>query len=918
MTRLATLALTAGMAAAISLLAMGGGAVATPFSDVPENHWAYQAVQSLAADGLVEGYPDGNFKGDRPLTRYEMAVIVARVIAKIEAGQANFASKTQERADMQTLQRLIDALKDELDALGVRVTNLEDALTALDKRTKFAQSIQFHGTLLPELSLRTKYINPTSIVNGTGAAAPYYVNGGTVGAGAATTAIDPMVAQYLSTDQSNDPQNANGIGYRNRTDNRLVFSYAVNENLTVSFPVHLTTFQQGGGDFQSDSALGIDTDVDIHIKRSGNFSNILIRYGELDNIESSLTGLAFRAATYGHQYDWPIEPYAHGVEFQADLNGGLTTMQFAMGRLDNVYLETNTAIPQNGSMGIIGNFNSYLFPISVPAVSQTQPGGGGGANWTSNTFSSGSGGLGQVYLNAPAALGSIYVSQYNGTLYNQYEQVIGGPAVAAPTFTFLQNYNAVVFTTPVPAGSSITITYQGLGTSTNAGPNRYQFNGRVTQKFAGYPGAQVGVTFHRIADYQDFGYSNNLPYLNVPTATGYGLVSDTVFGADAEVPLPFDVAGPNTKPVLFGEAAYSKWTPDYTSVAAVADDGGVFGLKLNFGRASATLQYQSIGVNYLSGAPFRYYGQAPPQFAGWTEPYFPTFFGFANNQALNQNFAAQFNGTPLAGAAQTLANLNPNLTWLTTVFNPFLAYGGPEYYSAYTPNQKGFAGNVNVPFRIGDVQFEGRASGSHFTEIQPNSIAAMEFGSAYASNVLETFDRGEAGIVFSVPLWSQPISFNIGAYLEHLSRPDKTAYQYYPFNPATQSFDANSIAAVAGAGLGNSSARFFPNYVNSFRAVFDGAISYPVTKNVVLGLHYDAQKLYGAYMFAAAPIGTTACCLNNQDGRKDQYNATITYNVPDTASALTLNAQELKYTDYQMPTYNINIPRITAAFTIRF
>jgi len=76
MKRLATLVLAAGFSVS-SLLALGQGASATPFSDVPANHWAYQAIQSLAADGLVEGYPDGKFKGDRPLTRYEMAVIIA-------------------------------------------------------------------------------------------------------------------------------------------------------------------------------------------------------------------------------------------------------------------------------------------------------------------------------------------------------------------------------------------------------------------------------------------------------------------------------------------------------------------------------------------------------------------------------------------------------------------------------------------------------------------------------------------------------------------------------------------------------------------------------------------------------------------------------------------------------------------------
>ena len=65
----------------------------TPLADVPANHWAYAAIQTLAADGLIDGYPDGSFKGDRPLTRYEMAAIVARVIAKIEATGAGDAPR---------------------------------------------------------------------------------------------------------------------------------------------------------------------------------------------------------------------------------------------------------------------------------------------------------------------------------------------------------------------------------------------------------------------------------------------------------------------------------------------------------------------------------------------------------------------------------------------------------------------------------------------------------------------------------------------------------------------------------------------------------------------------------------------------------------------------------------------------------
>lgn len=81
---------------------------ANPFSDVPAGHWAYDAVNKLAAEGVVEGYPDGTYGGDRLMTRYEMAQIVAKAMAK----GAN--------AD-----RLAAEFADELDSLGVRVANLE-------------------------------------------------------------------------------------------------------------------------------------------------------------------------------------------------------------------------------------------------------------------------------------------------------------------------------------------------------------------------------------------------------------------------------------------------------------------------------------------------------------------------------------------------------------------------------------------------------------------------------------------------------------------------------------------------------------------------------------------------------------------------------------------------------------------------
>ena len=118
-------------------------AVAAPmFPDVPDM-WAKDAVAALAAKGLLEGYPDGTFKGDRAATRYEVALIVARLLAKMEQEHATFATK----ADLDEVKKLVNQLKEELDALGVRVQNLEDNVSKLDKRVTELERVTFYGSV---------------------------------------------------------------------------------------------------------------------------------------------------------------------------------------------------------------------------------------------------------------------------------------------------------------------------------------------------------------------------------------------------------------------------------------------------------------------------------------------------------------------------------------------------------------------------------------------------------------------------------------------------------------------------------------------------------------------------------------------------------------------------------------------------
>ncbi len=111
------------LAMAMALGSTASAYAANSFSDVPAGHWAYDSVAKLAADGVVDGYADGLFDGEKLMTRYEMAQIVAKAMAK----GAN-------------VDKLAAEFADELDALGVRVAKLESKADAV----KITGEVRYH------------------------------------------------------------------------------------------------------------------------------------------------------------------------------------------------------------------------------------------------------------------------------------------------------------------------------------------------------------------------------------------------------------------------------------------------------------------------------------------------------------------------------------------------------------------------------------------------------------------------------------------------------------------------------------------------------------------------------------------------------------------------------------------------------
>ncbi len=104
------------------IIASATTASAMSFNDVPANHWACEAVSQMASKGIIQGFPDGNYKGNQNVSRYQLAMMTARMLANIEQNGTGSIAKN----DLQTLEKLTVEFAYELALLGVKVTSLED------------------------------------------------------------------------------------------------------------------------------------------------------------------------------------------------------------------------------------------------------------------------------------------------------------------------------------------------------------------------------------------------------------------------------------------------------------------------------------------------------------------------------------------------------------------------------------------------------------------------------------------------------------------------------------------------------------------------------------------------------------------------------------------------------------------------
>ncbi|HXM17335.1 MAG TPA: S-layer homology domain-containing protein [Candidatus Tumulicola sp.] len=849
-------------------------ASATPFSDVPASHWAADAIQTLAADGIIAGYPNGKFLGNRSMTRNEMAVIIARAIAKIQAeGGAS-------RADLDKLSKLMDAYKDELDGMGVRVTALEDKISALDKATQFAQRFAIHGTLYSAYSQRNQPVNPITVA----------------GAFARADAVQNFTDSFIETDASNDPYYGR-LGpdvILPRSQWEFTASYAVTPNVVVSMPVKILDYNYGGYR-QQQTGIGINPTIDVSVPNFNGVKGLDIRIGQLENLKGSLTGLTFSPPDNFHiAYTDPYRPFPQGVDVTGTLFNYLDVQVYGY-RLDPVGVNSGPFGPNTGITS-----NIFLGPYYFQQTSNSY-----GSAPTTDTFNAGTSPLASVSLTSNAQPGTIFISYFLGPGCVSGCFFTAANQAGEPSFTYVQTANQVVFGSVLPAGSTVAITYQGFSVSANTFPKRYDVGGRAVWRVPGIPSGTIGLSFNRIFDLRgDSAAAGNTVFFQTASIPNQ-IVSDTVFGMDFTLPLAY-AWGPVQTPVLFGEISQSKYTRDFQRIPAASDSAGVIGIRFKLLGGDQTFTYQSVGPFWIDGAQFMWSGQAPALFAFYNYPQLPGPFGIGNNFILN----SQVDAAAIAGGNPGTLAANgsfPNGTFAFPLFSQFKAQG-PYWYSTYAPNTRGASAQLNFPLKVGTLGAKLRLSGQSLREIRPNSLTTAILGPAFVSTVAERYDALTGGFTVDLPVFDRKATVNFDALFERLQRPDSTKF-VYAADPLLGLAAFNPLGSAELTGTG-SVVFFYPNHVNLRHLVGSGSVALPITAALTANASYVDQRYGGDAL--------SSTLSQNISEKKTALSVGVLYNIPNTNSSINTFFTRYEYKDDVLPSYNWTQNRQNLYFTVKF
>lgn len=135
------LAILAMLAAFTLICASFAGAA--PFNDVPKDHWAYEAIEKLVQNGYMDGFADDTFRGRKVLTRYEIALTLAKILTKVEDVESSGGVISPKDAEL--IKSLATEFREELNTLGAKVNGLDQRVTELEKFKKNVEKLKWAG-----------------------------------------------------------------------------------------------------------------------------------------------------------------------------------------------------------------------------------------------------------------------------------------------------------------------------------------------------------------------------------------------------------------------------------------------------------------------------------------------------------------------------------------------------------------------------------------------------------------------------------------------------------------------------------------------------------------------------------------------------------------------------------------------------
>ena len=343
--------------AAVAALAAGASVyAANPFSDVSTSDWAYQAVADLSDQGVVEGYPDGTFKGENNITRYEMAQIIARLMAKEDQLNA------EQRA---TVDKLAGEYADELDNLGVRVSNLEKKVGNIawsgDARLRYSDSDSGKGSDSYKARIR---INARATVNDSTYAHLRLTTGNVDLKGGADADIvaDRLYVHHDFGDKVGVTAGKYEVDAGNGTLNTWLVSQTF-DGAEAQFKLGDVALKAGYGRFNPEGTDWADTEklLDAQDKLLGTYS---LNYSDYEFFYAQAKA-DLKVATLGVDYFKSSDDVA--VHYNDAATGEVTTAGYAADYFDYEVVGANLAVPF-GAFSVFGDYYVNTKGEGTPTV----------------------------------------------------------------------------------------------------------------------------------------------------------------------------------------------------------------------------------------------------------------------------------------------------------------------------------------------------------------------------------------------------------------------------------------------------------------------------------------------------------------------------------------------------------------------